>query len=88
MGTLWTYYKVVLKDTAGAFLLRSAGASESRILGFEVDNHGKTLRLEDGGPRFMAVERAGIQEMTPLVLFGGQLVSGGPSGRADRPEPG
>jgi hypothetical protein len=88
MGTLWTYYKVVLKGTGGAVLLRSAGASRSRFFGFEVDEHGKSLYMEDGKPRLLAVDRTRIQEMTPLVLLGGRLVSTAPRASDDRPGPG
>jgi hypothetical protein len=88
MGTLWPYYRVVLESTGEALLLRSAGASRSRILGFEVDEHGRTLHLEDGAPRFQAVDRAGLREMIPLVLLGGQLVSAEPKARSARHGPG
>ena len=87
MGTLWPYYRVVLKGTGGAFLLRSTGESGSRILGFEVDEHGKTLILEDGAPRLQVVDRAWLKEMTPLVLLGGQLVSGAPTARESNHAP-
>lgn len=78
MGALWTYYRVVLKGSGGAYLLRSTAQSRARIFGIQVDEHGDTIISESGGPQIQAFDRAGVQEMTPLVLLGGRLVSAQP----------
>lgn len=84
MGGFWTYYKVVLKETGGAFLLRSTAQSRARIFGIQVDERGNTMLSEGGAPRVQAFDRAGIQEITPLVMSGGLLVSAPQAGRTRR----
>lgn len=71
---LWTYCKVAIRGTGGVFLLQLTGQSEERLFGLEVDDHGKSLRRDDGTLRFHVFERKEIAEMRPLTLLAGRLV--------------
>jgi hypothetical protein len=74
MGALWTYYWIVLRGTDGGLLFRLTEETTNRISGLEVDENGKDVRSVNGDLRFHAFERAGIEEMRPLVLLSGRLV--------------
>jgi hypothetical protein len=74
VSTLWTYYRIVLREKEGGLLFRLTGETLSRVFGFEVDDSGKALRMEDGHLRFHVFDRSEIHEMMPLALFSGRLV--------------
>jgi hypothetical protein len=76
MGTLWTYYRITLKEKSGGLFFRLTGEMHDRIFGFEVDESGKAVRDEKGGVRFHVFDRANLEEMRPLALLGGRLVPG------------
>jgi hypothetical protein len=88
VGTLWTYYRIAVKEKSGGLFFRLTGELDDRIFGFEVDESGKAVRNKDGGLRFHVFDRAGVEEMRPLALFSGRLVPGDVmSGRDPRLEP-
>jgi hypothetical protein len=74
VGALWTYYRIVLKGSEEGLLFRLTGETKDRIFGLEVDEKGKSVRSAGGDHRFRGIERAGIQEMTPMALLSGRLV--------------
>jgi len=76
VSTLWTYYRITLKEKPGGLFFRLTGEMHDRIFGFEVDENGKALRNENGGVRFHVFDRANLEEMKPVALFSGRLVPG------------